>query len=109
MKNFFEIDTKTKEKVDLVHTIVNNIHLEEKDHLTEALHSDEGKVPKWQMLQYALYEQMLAELFTTSGALTRVLEMTEEDFEEMAKDHDTTVTEMLHDCMMKMIMDILDK
>lgn len=108
MMNTFEVPQEIKNRIDMIADHIESIKSIERK---EMLREDEADktTPKWKVLQYALYLMALKDLIESVGVLEETLEMTEEDFNEMAKRHNTSIEEMLHSVTLKMVTDLLNK
>lgn len=106
--NTFEVPQEIKNRIDMIADHIESIKSIERK---EMLREDEAdkNVPRWKVLQYGLYVLAMKDLFKSVDVLEETLEMKEEDFNEMAERHNTTVEEMLHLVTLKMVTDLLKK
>jgi hypothetical protein len=106
--NTFEVPQEIKNRIDMIADHIESIKSIERK---EMLREDEAdkNVPRWKVLQYGLYSMAMKDLFESVDVIKQTLEMKEEDFNEMAKRHNTSIEEMLHLVTVKMVTDLLNK
>lgn len=106
--NTFEVPQEIKNRIDMIADHIESIKSIERKEMFREDEVDKN-VPIWKVLQYGLYSIAMKDLIESVDVIKQTLEMKEEDFNEMARRHNTSIEEMLHSVVLQMVTDLLKK
>lgn len=107
------ITNKTKVNINTINDLLNESVVEEQRVLEESIKKGitifEDDTPKWQRLQYVIFQLEMREIVDKVRSMRHLFEMTEEDFIEMTKSADMDIDTAYDNAMKNMIHSMLEK
>ena len=107
------ITNKTKVNINTINDLLEESMNEELRVLEESVKRGvttfEDDTPKWQRLQYVIFQLEMKEITDRVRSLCHLFEMTEEDFIEMTKSADMDIDTAYDNAMKNMVHSILEK
>ena len=107
------ITNKTKVNINTINDLLYESMKEEQRVLEESVKKGittfEDDTPKWQRLQYIVFQLGIGEIVDRVRSLCHLFEMTEDDFIEMANSVDMDIDTAYDNAMKNMVHSILEK
>lgn len=107
------ITNKTKVNINTINDLLHESLKEEQRVLEESVKKGittfEDDTPKWQRLQYVIFQLAIEEIVDKVISLCHLFEMTEDDFIEMTKSAGMDIDTAYDNAMKNMIHSILEK
>lgn len=107
------ITNKTKVNINTINDLLRESMDEEQRVLEESIKKGittfEDDTPKWQRLQYVIFQLEIGEIVNKVRSLCHLFEMTEEDFIEMTKSAYMDIDTAYDNAMKNMVHSMLEK